>query len=116
MAIGLLGTAASGLQAFQRAIGVAGHNIANANTDGYSRQRVELGTRPPSFTGQGYIGNGVQVQSVERLYDQFLTDRLRSTTSSSSQYETFFQFASRVSNLLGDADAGLNAGLAGFFN
>ncbi len=116
MAIGLLGTAASGLQAFQRAIGVAGHNIANANTDGYSRQRVELGTRPPSFTGQGYIGNGVQVQSVERLYDQFLTDRLRSTTSSSSQYQTFFQFASRVSNLLGDADAGLNAGLAGFFN
>ena len=116
MAIGVLGTAATGLQAFQRAIGVAGHNIANANTEGYTRQRVELGTRPPTFTGQGYIGNGVQVTGIERLYDQFVTERLRDTTSSSAQYQTLYEMAARVSNLLGDADAGLNAGLADFFN
>ena len=116
MAVGLLGTAASGLLTFQRAIGVAGHNIANANTEGYTRQRVELGTREPSFTGQGYIGNGVQVKSIDRLYDQFLTSNLRDTTSSSNQYQTFAAYSSRVSNLLGDADAGLNAGLESFFN
>ncbi|HFD79965.1 MAG TPA: flagellar hook-associated protein FlgK [Gammaproteobacteria bacterium] len=116
MAIGLLGTGASGLQAFQRAIAVVGHNISNANTEGYSRQRVELGTRAASFTGQGFIGNGVQVQSVERLFDQFVTDNLRSTTSSSARYDTMAMLASRVSNLLGDADAGLGAGLESFFN
>jgi flagellar hook-associated protein 1 FlgK len=116
MAIGLLGTAASGLQVFQRAISVAGHNINNANTEGYTRQRVELGTREPSFTGQGYIGNGVQIESITRMFDQFVVDRLRDTTSTSSQYDTLSLFSARVSNLLGDSKAGLNAGLETFFN
>ncbi len=115
MAVGLLGTAASGLQAFQRAISVTGNNISNANTEGYSRQRVEFGTRPSSFSGQGYIGNGVKIESINRLFDQFTVDRLRDTTSTSSQYETLFSYASRISDLLGDPDAGLGAGLEGFF-
>jgi len=116
MAVGLLGTAASGLQAFQRAISVAGHNISNVNTEGYSRQRIELGTRPPSFTGQGYIGNGVQIDGINRLFDQFTVDRLRDTTSTSAQYDTLFEYSSRLSNLLGDSKAGLGAGLETFFN
>ncbi len=116
MAVGLLGTAASGLQAFQRAISVTGNNISNANNADYSRQRVELGTRPPSFTGQGYIGNGVRVESIERLFDQFTVDRLRETSSSTSQYETFFSFSERVTNLMGDTDAGMAAGLESFFD
>jgi flagellar hook-associated protein 1 FlgK len=116
MAVGLLGTAASGLHAFQRAISVTGHNISNANTEGYTRQRIELGTRPPSFTGQGFIGNGVQVESIERVFDEFVTERLRNTTSSSSQYETLALLSGRVSNLLGDDQAGLGNGLEAFFN
>lgn len=115
MAVGLLGTAASGLQAFQRSISVAGNNISNANTEGYSRQRVELGTRPANFNGQGFIGTGVQVESVSRLFDQFTVDRLRDTTSTSAQYDTLFQYSSRIANLLGDSDAGLSAGLETFF-
>lgn len=116
MAVGLLGTAASGLQAFQRSIATAGHNISNVNTEGYSRQRVELGTRPPSFTGQGFMGNGVQIESIDRMFDQFTAERLRDTTSGSAQYDTLYEYASRVSNLLGDSDAGLSAGMEDFFN
>jgi len=116
MAVGLLGMATSGLQAFQRSIAVAGNNISNANTEGYSRQRVELGTRPPSFTGRGFMGNGVQVEGVSRLFDQFTVDRLRDTTSTSAQYDTLFQYSSRISNLLGDSDAGLSASLENFFS
>jgi flagellar hook-associated protein 1 FlgK len=116
MAVGLLGTAASGLQAFQRAISVTGNNISNANNENYSRQRVELGTRQSSFTGQGYIGNGVKIESIERMFDQFTVDRLREASSSTSQYETLFRFSERVTNLLGDTDAGLGAGLESFFD
>lgn len=116
MAVDLLSTAASGLQVFQRAISVAGHNINNANTEGYTRQRVELGARPPSFTGQGFVGNGVEIQSINRLFDQFAVDRLRETTSASSQYDLLTQYSSRVSNLLGDSKAGLSSGLESFFN
>jgi flagellar hook-associated protein 1 FlgK len=116
MAIGLLGTAASGLQAFQRAISVTGNNISNANNEDYSRQRVELATRQSTFTGQGYIGNGVKIESIARMFDQFTVDRLRETSSSTSQYETLFSFSERVTNLLGDTEAGLGAGLEDFFN
>ncbi|MFZ5620706.1 MAG: flagellar hook-associated protein FlgK [Pseudomonadota bacterium] len=112
----IFGTATSGLQAYQRALSTAGHNIANANTPGYSRQRVELTTRPPQLSGTGYIGSGVQVDSVRRVYDQFLTDRVRTSTSSVGDLQTFAQFSGRVADLLGDADAGLNGSLENFFN
>ncbi|MEE9342593.1 MAG: flagellar hook-associated protein FlgK, partial [Gammaproteobacteria bacterium] len=113
---GVLGSAASGLIAIQRAISTTGHNISNANTEGYTKQRVEFGTRPPEFTGAGYIGNGVQIQSVDRLYDKFLTDNIRSTTSSSTQSSTFAELSERVSNIIGDSDAGMSAVLGSFFN
>lgn len=112
----LLGIATSGLLAFQRALDTTGNNISNAATPGYSRQRVQLGTQLPQGTGNGFIGSGVEVNTVERMYDQFLTGRLRSTSSSSGGLEIYGQMAGRVSNLLGDAQAGLNAGLQGFFN
>lgn len=116
MAIGLLGTAAGGLLSMERAIGVTGHNISNANTEGYSRQRVDFATQPPTYTGAGYIGNGTRVDGINRLYDEFLVANLRTSTSSSKQYETFANFSERVANLLSDADAGLGAGIGSFFN
>ncbi len=112
----IFGTATSGLQAYQRALSTASHNIANANTPGYSRQRVDLSTRPPHLSGTGYVGSGVQVDSVRRVYDQFLTDRVRTSTASVGDMQTFAQFSGRVADLLGDADAGLNASLETFFN
>ncbi|MEE9494048.1 MAG: flagellar hook-associated protein FlgK [Gammaproteobacteria bacterium] len=116
MASGVLGTAASGLISIQRAISVTGHNISNVNTEGYTKQRVEFGARVPEFSGAGYIGRGVQVKSIERVYDKFLTDNLRSTTSASTQFSTFADYSSRISNILGDADAGLGAVMGNFFN
>lgn len=116
MAGGILGTATSGLLAFQRALSTAGHNIANANTPGYSRQRVEIQTQTPQVSGAGFIGTGVVANSVVRYYDQFLVDRVRSGTASSNGLETYQQYASRVANVLGDASAGLNGALEGFFD
>ncbi len=116
MAVGLLGSALSGLQAFQSALSVTGNNISNANTEGYSRQRVELGTRPATFSGAGYTGNGVRIQGIERIFDQFITDQVRDTTSSSAQYETYASLSARVSDLLGNASAGLSSGLENYFN
>ena len=112
----IFGTATSGLQAYQRALSTTSHNIANANTPGYSRQRVELSTQQPQLSGTSYLGSGVQVDSVRRVYDQFLTDRVRSSTSSVNDLETFTQFSGRIADLLGDADAGLNGSLEDFFN
>jgi len=84
-----LGTALSSLIAQRQALDVAGQNIANANTVGYTRQRATMspvsGVQVPSmFSTNDGIGQGTRVSSVDRLADVFLDARLRATTSSSS--------------------------------
>ncbi len=113
---GLLGTALSGLMAFQRALDTTSHNIANVNTDGYSRQHVELGARLPEHTGAGYIGQGVDVTAVSRSYDQFVTSQLTSSSSAFAETRTFSTMASQVDNLVSDEATGLSPALKAFFN
>lgn len=107
----LLSTAVSGLRAFQRALDVTSQNIANAATDGYSRQRVELATRQAQAYGNGYVGTGVNVVSVRRVYDDFLVAQLRGSSSSHARLDAFAAAAERVDNLLGDSGTGLSATL-----
>ena len=113
---GLLGTALSGLMAFQRALDTTSHNIANVNTDGYSRQHVELGARLPEHTGAGYIGQGVDVTAVSRSYDQFVASQLTSSSSAFAETRTFSAMASQVDNLVSDEATGLSPALKAFFN
>ena len=54
------------------ALQTTGHNIANANVEGYSRQRVELQTAQGQFTGAGFFGKGVDVATVSRAHDEYL--------------------------------------------
>ena len=111
----LLGTSISGLLAFQRALAVTGQNVSNAATDGYSRQVADLVTRPPTPSGDGFIGNGVTVNTVQRMADSFITGQLNAATSSNSQLQQFYQLSSQVDNLLSDPTAGLTPALQGFF-
>lgn len=113
---GILGTALSGLMAFQRSLDTTSHNIANVNTDGYSRQRVELGTRPAQFTGAGYIGQGVNIAAVSRSYDQFITSQLTSSTSAFAETNTLSTLASQVDNIISNEATGLSPALKSFFN
>ena len=64
----------------------SGHNIANAGVEGYSRQQVELQTALGQFTGSGFIGKGVDVKTITRVYDQFLT-REAMTSRSQSEFD-----------------------------
>lgn len=116
MAIGLFGTGLSSLLASQKALATTSHNIANVNTDGYSRQRVDLATQTPFPYGAGFIGNGVKITGVERIYDQYLVDQVRSGTSSLNQLSQFHSLASQVDNILSDPQAGLSPTLQNFFN
>lgn len=106
----------SGLLAFQRMLATSSHNITNANTEGYSRQRVELGTRNPLFSAPGYMGSGVQVESVRRIHDAYLTTQLQVTTASSGQLQTFYDLAAQMDAMLADPQAGLTPNLQAFFD
>jgi flagellar hook-associated protein 1 len=101
----------SGLLAFQRALDTTSHNIANASTEGYVRQRVELGTRPASPFSNGWIGNGVDVQTVRRTVDDFLVSQTRSSGSTVERLNIFASQSERVSKLFVDGDSGLSGSL-----
>jgi flagellar hook-associated protein 1 FlgK len=70
---GILNVGTRALLANQTVLQVTGNNIANVNTPGYSRQSAVLQTAPGQYTGSGYIGKGVDVLTIERTYNDFLT-------------------------------------------
>lgn len=111
----LLRTSLSGLLASQRAISTTGNNIANANTDGYSRQSVQFATRPPAAFGNGFIGNGVDVVTVTRNYDQFALEQLRGNQVEFGRLDAFAGLAGQVDNILGDPNTGIATSLGSFF-
>lgn len=115
MAGGLLGIATSGLLASRRQLETTGHNVSNLNTEGYSRQRVELTERPANFTGGTYVGNGVNIASVTRAYDGFLNAQVRTSLSQYHQQDAFHEMATKVDNFIADSDAALTPQLQKFF-
>jgi flagellar hook-associated protein 1 FlgK len=112
----LLGIAASGLIAAQRALSTIGNNIANANTEGYSRQRVDLAERDSSLMGGNYVGNGVNIASVTRSYDNFLNTQVRASQSANGSADAYGQLAAQIDGFLADPDAGLSSPLQAFFD
>ena len=78
----------SGMLSSQRALEVLGHNMSNANTPGYSRQRLQLGaSRLHLQAGGGVLGNGVLASGVERASDGILSRRIVSQTAVSKALE-----------------------------
>jgi flagellar hook-associated protein 1 FlgK len=110
----VLSTGLSALRATQRALDTTSHNIANVSTDGYTRQRVEFQTRKPEFTTGGWIGTGVEVSTVRRVYDQFLAQQTRASGTNLARLDAYATQAERIDNLLGDSENGLSATLQSF--
>ena len=99
---GALGTATSGLSANQVALQTSAHNIANTNTDGYSRQRVHMTTKPPYVVaGTGSIGTGVNVTEITRDVDDFVRSQIRAANSK-------YQYNTQKSDTLGQLEDILN--------
>jgi len=112
----MLNIGTSALLTTQASLSTTSHNISNVNTDGYNRQRVTQATQVPNFEGGYYIGSGVTVSSVERIFDSFLADQVRIFTSQEKSFDTFSTFASQVDDLLGAPELSLSSGLQGFFD
>ncbi len=72
----IYGIGISALGAAQAGVLTAEHNIANVNTEGYRRQQTVQATNTPQFTGAGFIGNGVNVSDVRRIFSQFLDNQV----------------------------------------
>ncbi|HDK7167373.1 flagellar biosynthesis protein FlgK [Clostridium sporogenes] len=113
---GTLNIGKSGMFAQQGAINTTSHNIANANTEGYSRQRVELQTTRPyckpsmnSAAGPGQVGTGVQIVAINRVRDSFLDYQTRVELGVAGQFASRNKFLSQIENILNEpTDVGIS--------
>lgn len=111
----LLNTAISGLKLSQLALSVAGQNIVNANTEGYSRQSITSVTSTAQKTGVGYVGSGVTVTDIYRNTQQFLVDQVGRDISVLSNFDTYLSNISQTDNVLANPNSSLATSMENFF-
>ena len=106
----------SGLQAQQAALNVVGHNIANVNTPGYTRQRADLSAGQSQVEGQIYFGTGVTLSSVQGIRDRFLDLQIYRETAKQTGADERYAAVNAISSSLGDTGStGIAAQVQAFF-
>jgi flagellar hook-associated protein 1 FlgK len=109
-------TGLSGLNAAQAALVTTGHNTANVNTPGYSRQAAQLASNGGIYSPSvGFFGSGVKVGDVTRSYDHYLASQLNQAQSLNQSLTTYYTQISQIDNLLADQKAGLAPQLQSLF-
>ena len=110
----MLSTGVSGLLAAQIGLSTVSHNVANANTDGYSRQLVSFGARLPEGQANYYVGTGVNTVAVQRAYSQFLNSSLWSASSGQGRASAMASLTGQLNNQL-SGSSNLQTSLDSFF-
>ena len=120
MGIGVvMQTGRSGMMAAKANIGTAGHNITNANTEGFTRQRVHQAANHgnPLAGKTSDIGRGVLIQRVERVNDEYLDKQIRMSHKSMSEYEEKDMALTQLEDVFNEMNGdGLNRVVSNFFN
>ncbi|MEO1983546.1 MAG: flagellar hook-associated protein FlgK, partial [Fuerstiella sp.] len=106
----------SALRTHQRTLNTIGNNIANASTPGYHRQRVNLVTRAPQIDGAHLVGTGVDVGSIERLYDVATEAAILRNQAQLGQVGAELDVANSIEGLFTPGDSSIHANLSDFFN
>jgi len=112
----MLGISSGAIGAYQRALSTVSNNIANVNTEGYSRQDVVLQDSAPKKIASMYVGTGVMLQTIKRQYDAFAESNLRSSTSDLASQKPMVDYAKRVMDIMGDKSIGLSSAFDDFFS
>lgn len=113
---GLLDIGKSALSVAQQSLTVAGHNVANVNTPGYSRQEAMVTERSPVGGNPGQVGTGVQVTQIRRIVDSFINREIISSNDLLGQLNISYNQLSQIQNLFSDSNnQGIGAQLNEFF-
>lgn len=114
--MGIMNIGVQALQANQVALTTAGNNIANVNTQGYSRQRVVMETVPGQYTGGGYVGKGVSIQTIQRNFSEFLTRQSTIASATSAADTTRSDYLKQLENIFPGGANGLGASINDMLN
>ncbi|HYG05664.1 MAG TPA: flagellar hook-associated protein FlgK [Stenotrophomonas sp.] len=112
----VLSTGTGALIAFQRALATVSHNVANINTEGYSRQKVNFATRTPTDYGYGYVGSGTQITDVSRVADQLAISRLLDSGGELARLQQLSSLSDRVDSLFSDKATNVAGLWSNFFD
>ena len=115
MSSGIFSIGTSGLAAAYTALRTAGNNIANVNVPGYTRQQVVLQPQVGTFLGGNYVGQGVAVADIQRVYSDFLTQQAHAAQAASGDASTRYERLSQVANQFADPATGVGATIDQFF-
>ncbi|HEX4856956.1 MAG TPA: flagellar hook-associated protein FlgK, partial [Limnobacter sp.] len=115
MANSVYGIALSGLNAARAGLSATSNNIANSNTVGFNRQQVIQQARPSTGSDIGYIGQGVDIASVQRVYSDFINAQEQKATSDAAFFSAKAQQIARVDAMIADESSGLSSALSIFF-
>lgn len=115
---GILNVSKQGMKAQSFAINTTSHNISNANTKGFSRQRVNMqATLPYTYPGVGQLGTGVEIDGVQRIRDEFLDSRICYEVSINGKYEAAETVLEQVEVIfLEPSDTGLSNSMKAMWN
>lgn len=116
MGSGIFNVGVTGLNAAQAGILTSGHNIANASTPGYNRQEIVQTSNTPLFTGNGFMGQGTNIQTVRRVYSDFLTKQVLSAETNVAELNTYATEINQIDAMLADPTAGLGPAMQSFFD
>ena len=111
----LLGISSSAVAAYQRALTTVSNNIANASTEGYSRQVASLEANSPEKLATNFIGTGVSYGAVARQVDVFAEKNLLNSNSDLATQTPIVDYSQRVIDIMGDKTVGLSSALDQFF-
>ncbi len=107
----------AGLLAAQVQLDTTGHNIANVNKKGYSRQRVELTTRLPNYKPFGAIGRGPAIDTITRLRDVFVDSMYRNQVPGLGSAERQATYFSQIEDIFQEpSDSGFSSRIESFFD
>ena len=111
----ILSIGAGATQLYRQALSTVGNNIANLNTEGYSRQISETSENAPSQQGTVFVGSGARLDNIERAYDEFAEASLRDSGSKLATQQPLIDYANRVVDIMGSEASGLSSALDKFF-
>ncbi len=115
MSMGIFNIAVTGMNAARAGLATTEHNIANVNTPGYHRQEVLQRAVAPNYSGAGFFGRGVEIETVRRIYDQFLDEQVALGQAQVSRYQAYQNYVTQLDSVLGQESLGVSTALSGFF-
>ena len=112
-----LGIGYSGLNVAQVGIDTTSHNISNAESDGYTRQRVVTTAATPLDAAAGNVGNGADILAIERIFDNFVFDRFINLSSEKENSDYMKKTMEELTTYFPEIDnIGIKADLQEFYN